>query len=139
MTVYSGQVRLLSDAATNMPLAVKSGPSAEPETPWPRGNLVASAHRHKVVSDKGFWDGTDLWWLDQHNLIFAVPVKANMAVPAATLAQAAAPERLMIGCRVQAVRHGQGSGSPTELLETAVGGIIWPANPKLGLKPGCRR
>src|SRR5262249_41788264 len=111
-------------------LAVKVGPIQEHETHWTRAlithartNLAGAAHLHKVVFDKGFLDGTDLWWLDQQGVLFMVPAKANMAVPADARAQAAAGEGLTMGRRVHTVRHGQGKAAYTERLETEVVGI----------------
>src|SRR5262249_7914281 len=111
VTVYGWKVLLLIDAATKIPLAVKVGPIQEHETHWTRAlithartNLAGAAHLHKVVFDKGFLDGTDLWWLDQQGVLFMVPAKANMAVPADARAQAAAGEGLTMGRRVHTVR-----------------------------------
>jgi hypothetical protein len=76
-----------------------------------------------VVFDKGFLDGTTLWWLDQQGIHFVVPAKTNMAVTAAARAQAAAGDELTVGRRVHTVRHGQGRQAWTERLETEVVGI----------------
>ena len=101
----------------------------EHETHWTRAlvtqaraNLAGYARLHKVVFDKGFLDGTDLWWLDQQGITFVVPAKANMAVTADARAQAAA-QGITIGRRVHTVRHGQGRAARTEQLETEVVGI----------------
>jgi hypothetical protein len=68
VTVYGWKVLLLIDAATKIPLAVTVGPIQEHETHWTRAlvtqartNLAGAAHLHKVVFDKGFLHGTDLW------------------------------------------------------------------------------
>jgi Transposase DDE domain len=130
VTVYGWKVLLLIDATTKIPLAVKVGPIQEHETHWTRAlvtqartNLAGAAGLHKVVFDKGFLDGTDLWWLDQQGILFVVPAKANMAVTADARAQAAAGEGLSMGQRVHSVRHGQGKAAYTERLETEVVGI----------------
>jgi hypothetical protein len=130
VTVYGWKVLLLIDAATKIPLAVKVGQIEEHETHWTRAlvtqaraNLAGSARRHKVVFDKGFLDGTDLWWLDQQGLLFVVPAKANMAVTADARAQAAAGDGITVGRRVHTVRYGQGKAARTERLETEVVGI----------------
>ena len=76
VTVYGWKVLLLIDATTKIPLAVKVGQIQEHEThstngrwsPQARANLAGHARLHKVVFDRGFLDGTDLWWLDQHGL-----------------------------------------------------------------------
>jgi hypothetical protein len=71
LTVGGWTVRLLIDAVTTMPLAVKVVPIQEPEIlSWralvtqAQTNLGRHACRHTVVCDRGFWDGTDLWGLD---------------------------------------------------------------------------
>jgi hypothetical protein len=65
-------VLLWIDVATKIPLAVKVGPIQPHENhrtralvTQARANLAGPARLQKVVFDKGFWDGTDLWWLDQ--------------------------------------------------------------------------
>jgi hypothetical protein len=130
VTVYGWKVLLVMDAATKIPLAVKVGKIDEHETHWTRAlvtqaraNLAGVARLHKVIFDKGFLDGTDLWWLDQHELIFVVPAKANMAATADARDQAAAGEGITVGRRVHTVRHGQGKAAWTERLETEVVGI----------------
>jgi hypothetical protein len=130
VTVYGWKVLLLIDAATKIPLAVKVGQIQEHEALWARAlvtqarmNLAGYARLHKVVFDRGFLGGTDLWWLDQHAILFVVPAKAHMAVTADARAQAAAGEEITVGRRVHTVRHGQGQGAWTERLETEVVGI----------------
>jgi Transposase DDE domain len=130
VTVYGWKVLLMIEAVTKIPLAVKVGKIQEHETHWTRAlvtqaraNLAGHARLHKVVFDRGFLDGTDLWWLDQHGLCFVVPAKANMAVTADARAQAAAGEGITHGRRVHTVRHGQGRAVRTERLETEVVGI----------------
>jgi hypothetical protein len=130
VTVYGWKVLLLIDAATKIPLAVNVGPIQEHEALWTRAlvtqarlNLQGEARLHKVIFDKGFLDGTTLWWLDQHAVTFVVPAKANMAVTADARAQAAAGEAITVGRRVHTMRHGQGRKAWTERLETEVVGI----------------
>ena len=130
VTVYGWKVFLLIDAATKIPLAVKVGQIQEHEALWTRAlvtqarlNLQGYARLHKVVFDKGFLDGTTLWWLDQQEITFVVPAKTNMAVTADARAQAAAGEGLTVGRRGHTVRHGQGKTAWTERLETEVVGI----------------
>lgn len=88
-----------------------------------RTNLAGHARLHKVVFDRGFLDGADLWWLAQHGLLFVVPAKDNMAVTVDARAQAAAGAGITIGRRAYTVRHGQGKTASTERLETQVMGI----------------
>ena len=88
-----------------------------------RTNLAGFTRLHKVVFDRGFLDGADLWWLDQHGITFVVPAKDNMAVTVDARAQAAAGEGVTVGRRVHTVRHGQGKTAWTERRETEVVGI----------------
>jgi hypothetical protein len=130
ITVYGWKGLVLIDAATKIPLAVKVGQIQEHETHWTRAlvtqaraNLAGAARLHKLVFDRGFLDGTDLWWLDQQGITFVVPAKDNMAVTTDARAQAAAEEEITVGRRVHTVRHGQGREAWTERLETEVVGI----------------
>jgi Transposase DDE domain len=130
VTVYGWKLIVLIDARTKIPLAAKVVPIQAHETLFLRAlvtqartNLASYARLHKVVFDKGFLDGVDLWWLDQHGIRFVVPAKDNMAVTVDARAQAAAGEGLTVGRRVHTVRHGQGKTAWTERLETEVVGI----------------
>jgi hypothetical protein len=130
VTVYGWKVLLLIDAVTTIPLAVKVGKIQGHEALLARAlvtqarmNLAGYARLHKVVFDKGFLDGTTLWWLDQHEIILVVPAKDNMAVTADARAQAMAGEGITVGRRVPSVRHGQGKTAWTERVETEVVGI----------------
>ena len=130
VTVYGWKVLLLIDAATTIPLAVKVGQIQEHEALWTRAlvtqarmNLAGAARLAKVVFDKGFLDGTTLWWLDQHGITLVVPAKGNMAVTADARAQAAAGAGITVGRRAHTVRHGQGKTAHTKRLETEVVGI----------------
>jgi hypothetical protein len=88
-----------------------------------RTNLAGFARLHKLVFDRGFLDGADLWWLDQHGITFVVPAKENMAVTVDARAQAAAGEGVTVGHRVHTVRHGQGQTAWIERRETEIVGI----------------
>jgi hypothetical protein len=129
-TIDGGQGRLLSDAVTKRPWAVTVGPMQAHEARWPRAlvtqarlHLQGDARRHQVSFDTGFWDGTMLWWLDQHARTGVVPAKAEMAVTADARAQAAAGEDRTVGRRVHTVRHGHGQRAWRARLETEVVGI----------------
>ena len=130
VTVYGWKVIVLIDAATKIPLAVKVVPIQEHETlslralvTQARTNLASHARLYKVVFDRGFLAGTDLWWLDQHGVLFVVPAKEDMAVTTDARALAAAGDGLPVGRRVHTVRHGQGKTAWSERLETEVVGI----------------
>jgi hypothetical protein len=130
VTVYGWKLLILIDARTKIPLAVKVVPIQAHETLFLRAlvtqartNVAGHARLSKVVFDRGFLDGTDLWWLDQRGITFVVPAKANMAVTADARAQAAAGEEVTVGRRLHTVRHGQGRAAWTERLATEVVGI----------------
>ena len=131
VTVYGWKLMVLIDARTKIPLAARVVPIQEHETlslralvTQARTNLAGHARLHKVVFDKGFLDGSDLWWLEQHGIAFVVPAKAKMAVAADARAPAAAGEDITVGHRVHTVRHGQGKTAWTAQLETEVVGIV---------------
>jgi hypothetical protein len=130
VTVYGWKVLLLIDAVTKIPLAVTVGPIQDHEALWARAlvtqarmNLAGASRLAKVVFDKGFLDGTTLWWLDQQGIRFVVPAKTNMAVTAEARAQAAAGEGITMDRRVHTVRHGQGKTAWTARQETEVVGV----------------
>jgi hypothetical protein len=130
VTVYGWKLIVLIEARTKIPLAAKVVLIHEHEVlsmralvTQARTNLAGDARLHKVVFDRGFLDGADLWWLDQHGITFVVPAKDNMAVTMDARAQAAAGEGVTVGRRVQMVRHGQGRAAWTERRETEVVGI----------------
>jgi hypothetical protein len=130
VTVYGWKLIVLIDARTKIPLASQVVPINEHEVlsmralvTQARTNLAGSAHLHKVVFDRGFLDGPDLWWLDQHGILFVVPAKDNMAATLDAQAQAAAGEGVTVGQRGHTVRHGQGKTAWAERLETEVVGI----------------
>jgi hypothetical protein len=130
VTVFGWKLMVLIDARTKIPLAAKVVPIQEHETlclralvTQARTNWCGKARRHKVVFDRGFLDGAELWWLDQHGMTFVVPATTTMAVTVDARAQAAAGEGIAVGRRVHTVRHGQGRTASTERLETEVVGI----------------
>lgn len=121
---------ILIDAATKIPLAVTVGKIEAHETPWTRAlltqaraHLAGHARLHKVVFDRGFWDGTALWWLDQQGLSVVVPAKTHRAVTAEARAPAAAGEGITHGRRRHTGRPGQGKAARTDRIETEVVGL----------------
>jgi hypothetical protein len=130
VTVYGWKLIVLIEVRTKIPLAATVVPIQEHETlslralvTQARTNLAGHACLHKVVFDKGFLDGVDLWWLAQRDMLFVVPAKDNMAVTIDAQAQAATGEGVSVGRRAHTVRHGQGKTAWTERLETEVVGI----------------
>jgi hypothetical protein len=130
VTVYGWKPIVMIDARTKIPLAVTvvpihehAGLSMRALVTQARTNLAGLTRLHKVVFDRGFLDGADLWWLDHHGITFVVPAKEHMAVTVDARAQAAAGEGVTVGRRVHTVRHGQGQTAWTERRETEVVGI----------------
>jgi hypothetical protein len=130
VTVYGWKLIVLIDARTKIPLAAKVVPIQAHETLFLRAlvtqartNLTPHARLHKVVFDKGFLAGVDLWWLAQRGITFVVPAKDNMVVTADARAQATAGEGITVGRRAHTVRHGHGKTAWSERLETEVVGI----------------
>jgi Transposase DDE domain len=121
VTVYGWKLIVLIEARTKIPLAATVVPIQEHETlslralvTQARTNLEDHTCLPKVVFDKGFWDGPDLWWLDPHGITFVVPANANMAVTAEARAQAAAGEGMTaaVGCTPSAMGRATRHGSP---------------------------
>jgi hypothetical protein len=130
VTVYGWKLMVLIDARTKMPLAVRVVPMNEPAVLSMRAlvtqaqtNVAGAARLHKVVCDRGFLDGVELGWWDQHGITVGVPAKENLAVTVDAQAQAAVGEGVTIGPRVHTVRHGPGTTAGSERLETAVVGM----------------
>jgi hypothetical protein len=129
VTVYGWKLLVMIEVRTKIPLAAKVVPIQDHEATFTR-ELVSQARAHlapharlsRVVFDRGFLDGADLWWLAQQDLGFVVPAKANMRVTADAQALAAAGTGV-VARRVHTVAHGQGKHRWTERLETEVVGI----------------
>jgi hypothetical protein len=130
VTVYGWNVRRRSDAATQMPLAVKVGKRHEHEALWPRALVpqarltrAGAGRRHKVSCDQGVLAGSTRWWLNPPGVTVVVPATTPLAVVAEARAQAVASAALALARRVPTVRHGPGRTAWTEGLETAVVGM----------------
>ena len=130
VTVYGWKLIVLIEARTKIPLAAKVVLIHEHDVlsmralvTQARTNLAGDARLHKVVFDRGFLDGADLWGLDQQGITFVVPAKEHMAVTVDARAQAAAGEGVTVGRRGHTVRHGQGRTAWAERRETEVVGI----------------
>jgi len=130
VTVYGWKLVVLIDAQSKIPLAAKVVQIQVHEVNLLRElvqqaqkNLLGYAALGKVVMDKGFLDGEELWWLQQQGILFVVPGKRDMAVVADAHALAEAGEGVVVERRMQIVAHGQGKGRWEEKLETEVVGI----------------
>jgi hypothetical protein len=130
VTVYGWKLIVLIEAMTKIPLAAKVVKIHEHEASFTR-QLIGQAHANlaghaglcKMLFDRGFLDGADLWWLEQERISFVVPAREDMAVTVDARALATAGEGVTSGRRVLEVRHGQGKTAWTERLETEVVGI----------------
>jgi hypothetical protein len=129
VTVYGWKLLVMIEVRTKIPLAAKVVQIQDHEASFTR-ELVSQAQtnlaRHvrlcRVVFDRGFLDGADLWWLAQQGLSFVVPAKENMRVTADARALAAAGTGV-VARRVHTVAHGQGKHRWRQRLETEVVGI----------------
>lgn len=122
--VFGWKVLVLIEVRTRLPLALKVVRIEEYEGRWllplvqqAQANLGDRARIAKVVIDRGYLDGDDLWALHQSGLIFVVVGKAGMVVVAD--AQALAQTEPAVE-RVHVVRHGHGRTARTERLRTVL-------------------
>ena len=129
VTVYGWKLLVLIEARTKLPLAAKVVKIQDHEALFTRDlvtqartNLADHACLRRMLFDRGFLDGADLWWLAQQGIGFVVPAKEHMAVPTDARALAAGGAGV-VARRVHTVAHGQGKHRWTERLETEVVGI----------------
>ena len=85
--VYGWKVLVLIDVHTRLPLAMKVIKIQEYEGRWlvplleqAQENLGQRGHINKIVIDRGYLDGEDLWQVHATGIIFVIVAKANMAV-----------------------------------------------------------
>jgi hypothetical protein len=120
--LFGWKLVALMEMHTRIPLAVKvlkieayEGEWLVPLVKQARANLKAHARWVKVVADRGYLDGVDLWDLHQMGIVFVILAKAGMKVRAAALAKAAHGR---VHSRSRTVRHGHGHFQTTEVLTT---------------------
>jgi hypothetical protein len=125
--LFGWKVLVLIEVQTRLPLALKVGKIQEYEGQWlvplvkqAQANLGTHAHIRKVVIDRGYLDGEDLWHLDQQGIIFVIVAKAGMAVRDDAHALARDGEVVE---RVRVIRHGHGKKAWTEERKTCLVGI----------------
>src|SRR5581483_2810006 len=125
--VFGWKVVVLIEVQTRLPLAMQVTQIQEYEGQWlipllkqAQENLAERARIRKVVIDRGYLDGEDLWQVDQLGITFVIVAKAGMAVreDAHALAREAKGVK-----RVRRVRHGHGKKAWTEELTTCLVGI----------------
>ncbi|MCK4452633.1 MAG: transposase [Anaerolineae bacterium] len=128
--IFGWKLIALIDIRTRIPLAIKVVQIQEYEGRWiipllkqAQENLDGYARIVKVVADRIYLDGEDLWELDQLGLIFVVIAKDGMLVKedARALAAEVSPDK--IATRTRTVRHGHGSEQTTEELVTRLVGL----------------
>ena len=125
--VYGWKVLVLIEVHTRLPLAMKLVKIQEYEGKWliplleqAQRNLGSAATIGRVVIDRGYLDGADLWQVHQKGLVFVIVGKSNMAVvqDAQGLAKG---ERARVRERV--VSHGHGKTATQERLRTELVGL----------------
>lgn len=128
--IFGWKLIALIDIRTRIALAIKVVQIQEYEGRWivplvkqAQANLVGYARLVKVVADRIYLDGEDLWELDQMGLIFVVIAKDGMLVKKDALAQAAQVPADQVVTRTRTVRHGHGSKQTTEELVTRLVGL----------------
>jgi hypothetical protein len=125
--VFGWKILVLIEVRTRLPLAAKvvkieeyEGRYLVPLLKQAQANLGEQARIVKVVVDRGYLDGEDLWQVDQLGLIFVVMAKAGMIVREDAQALAREGE---VHERVEEVRHGHGRQAWSEQIKTRLVGI----------------
>jgi hypothetical protein len=125
--VFGWKVLVLIEVRTRLPLATKVVKIEEYEGRWlvpllkqAQANLRGKARIAKVVIDRGYLDGEDLWQVNQMGIFFVIVAKSGMVVKED--AKALAGEGKVVE-RVQVVRRGHGRKATTEELKTRLVGI----------------
>lgn len=120
--VYGWKVLVLIDVQTPLPLAMKVVKIEAYEGEWlvpllsqAQDNLGTHGHISKIVIDRGYLDGEDLWQVHSKGCIFVVVGKANMAV---TQDAQALAKRERVQVRERLLRHGHGKTATQERLRT---------------------
>src|SRR5438128_2979908 len=124
---YGWKVLVLIDVHTRLPLAMKVVTIEEDEGRWllplleqAQENLGQRGHISKIVIDRGYLDGEDLWQVHSQGIIFVVVGKANMVV---TQDAQALAKRERVQVRERVVRHGHGKMATEERLRTELVGL----------------
>src|SRR6266571_5599065 len=125
--VYGWKLLVLIEVQTRLPLAITVVHIQDYEGKWlvpllkqAQQNLGSAAQIEKIVIDRGYLDGADLWSVHTQGIIFVICGKSNMSVTqdAQGLAQG---ERAMVRERV--VRRGHGKSAKEQRLRTELVGI----------------
>jgi hypothetical protein len=125
--VFGWKLLVLIEVRTRLLLAAKVVKIEEYEGRWlvplvkqAQANLGNQGRIVKVVVDRGYLDGEDLWQVDQMGLIFVVMAKDGMIVREDAQALAREEEARE---RVENVCHGHGRKAWVEAVKTRVVGI----------------
>jgi len=126
--LFGWKVIVLMDIRTRIPLAAKvvkiqeyEGAYLLPLLRQAQANLGQYARIVKVVADRIYLDGEDLWELNQMGILFVVIAREGMAVREDALALARLSPN--VAERKRVVRHGHGSQQTREELVTQVIGV----------------
>lgn len=124
---FGWKVLVLIEVRTRLPLAMAVGTIEAYEGAFllplldqAQANLGEHARIVKVVADRGYLDGEDLWALTARGILFVVVAKHGMHVRADAQALARREQPLE---RRQVLRHGHGRAASTETLVTRLVGI----------------
>ena len=125
--VYGWKLLVLIEVQTRLPLAIKVVQMQDYEGKWlvpllkqAQQNLGSAAQIEKIVIDRGYLDGADLWSVHTQGIIFVICGKSNMSVTqdAQGLAKG---ERAVVRERV--VRRGHGKTAKDQRLRTELVGV----------------
>lgn len=124
---YGWKILVLIEVQTRLPLAIKVVPIQEYEGHWliplleiAQANLGGRAHIRKMVIDRGYLDGEDLWQLEERGLLFVIVGKAGMIVVEDAQALAKGEPKKI---RETSITHGHGKKATQEILRTELVGI----------------
>jgi hypothetical protein len=111
--IYGFKVAVMICSRSKIPLAVKFGKIEESDNSFTmklieqaKENLEGYAVIEKILIDKGFLDGEDLWQLNEDGIHFVVPAKKGMDIlkDVYTIAGMKDKEHVFFGERIEKVR-----------------------------------
>jgi len=125
--LYGWKVLVLIDVQTRLPLAMKLVKIQEYEGQWlvpllepAQRNRGTRGHIQRIVIDRGYLDGEDLWRVHQLGVLFVVVSKSSMVV---TQDAQGLAKRERAKVRERVVQHGRGKTAREERLRTELVGI----------------
>lgn len=125
--VFGWKVVVLMDTRTRIPLALKVLKIQAYEGEWliplvkqAQINLGSHARIVKVVADRGYLDGVDLYELEEMGIIWVMWTKKNMTVRTEAIARSVEETEQR---RVTKVKHGQGRNQRVEEEVTVLVGV----------------